>query len=382
MRRTTLKAFGVASGGLALAAALLHGSASPWAAAASAASPARADAASPGSPVSPASGAPVSEKVLQYLSFTSAEEDALRKGEIVSHAVDELSDKELAITMAVSVPAPLTDLLDFLRSGRALEIDRDILAHGVVPIDASGRFDAAAFAGVVLDPSEAKEIRRLLETGPGSSYNLSEREFRAFARLRQAFPAKECGTDPKCADAVVSALRKVLQDRLAAYLDRGLAGVDAYVRDGDERADPAGELRQATGAAHFLEQWNPQVFEAFRDFPKGDQTGIENRFLWLKQTIQDRPTFILSHRVLCVRDGIAFAAERQFYVGHSYNSQQILVGLVPMEGKTLIVYLNRTSTDQVAGFMKGTRHGVGRKMMEKGVREQFEEVRADVAGGR
>jgi hypothetical protein len=338
----------------------------------------------PGAALLPAASAtsdPTSERVLHYLSFTPAEQDALRRGEITSHAVNELSDKELAITMAMLVPTKVADLLDFLRSGKALETDRDSLAHGVIPIDASGHFDEAALAGVVLDPSEGKEVRNLLESGPGSSYNLSDAELRTFADLRRTFPAKERGKDPRCAEAVVSAYRKVLRDRLAAYLDRGLSGVDPYVRDGETRADPADELRKAAGAARFLEQWYPQVFAAFLDFPKADQSGIENRFLWLKQTVQDRPTFILSHRTLCIRDGIAVAAERQFYVGHSYNSLQILVGLVPMEGKTLVVYLNRTSSDQVAGVLTGTRHGVGRHIMEKEIRGQFEDVRAKLAGG-
>ena len=99
---------------------------------------------------------PASDRVLQVLSFTPAEQDALRRGEIVSHAVSELSDKELAITMAMLVSTPVTDLLDFLRSGKAFETDRDTLTHGVIPIDASGHFDEASLAGVVLDPSEAK----------------------------------------------------------------------------------------------------------------------------------------------------------------------------------------------------------------------------------
>lgn len=324
---------------------------------------------------------PTSERVLKYLSFTPAEQEALRRGEITSHAVDELSDKELAITEAMLVPTPVNDLLDFLRSGKVLETDRDTLAHGAIAVDASGHFDPAALDGVGLEASEAKEVRELLEAGPGSSVNLSAAELDAFAGLRRAFPPKECGRDPHCAEAVVSAYRKVLRDRLAAYLDRGIAGIGPYARDGNKTADPADELRKAAGAARFLEQWDPQVFAAFRDFPKSDQGGIENRFLWLKQTVQDRPAFILSHRTLCIRDGIAVAAERQFYVGHSYNSLQILVGLVPMEGRTLVVYLNRTSSDQVAGVMTGTRHGVGRHIMEKEIRGQFEDIRAKLAGG-
>ncbi len=62
---------------------------------------------------------------------------------------------------------------------------------------------------------------------------------------------------------------------------------------------------------------------------------------------------------------------RQFYVGQSYNSLQILIGLFPAGDKTTMFYLNRTSTDQVAGFLSGTRRSIGRKLMEKAIREQF-----------
>ncbi len=40
--------------------------------------------------------------------------------------------------------------------------------------------------------------------------------------------------------------------------------------------------------------------------------------------------------------------------------------------------MNRTSIDQVAGFMTGTRHSLGRKFMEKEIRKQFEAALAAV----
>jgi hypothetical protein len=312
-----------------------------------------------------------SDKIFQYLGFTAEEREELRRGETVSHAVKELSDKELAITMAVMVPAPVEDLLEFARSGKELEINRDVLSYGVL---GAGDADATTLQDAGFTPSEAGEVRALYEAEPGSKFNLSQAEAQRFADLRKRFPAKDCEKNPQCADAVVLNLRSILRDRLAAYRARGLAGIQPYARGEGRESNPAEELRNATSAARFLAREYPKIYDAFLHYPSGDQSGIESRFLWLKQRIQDRPTFILAHRVLCVRDGVAFAAERQFYVGQSYNSLQILYGLVPTEGKTLVVYLNRTSTDQVAGFLSGTRHGVGRKIMEKEVRRHFEEV--------
>jgi hypothetical protein len=323
-----------------------------------------------------------SDKVLQYLGFTADEQEGLRRGEIVSHAVKELSDKELAITMAMLAPAPLADLLDFARSGKELEISRDILSHGVVGAGAAGDIDSTALEGVGFATSEAGEVRALFDVEPGPRFNLSRPESQKFMDLHKRFQAKGCEKDPGCSEAVVSILRDVLRERLEAYRARGLSGIEPYDRGGGRQSNPAEELRDATNAAQFLAREYAQIFDAFLNYPKGDQSGIESQFLWIKQRAQGRPTFILAHRVLCVRDGVAFAAERQFYVGHSYNSLQILYGLIPMEGKTLVVYLNRTSTDQVAGFLSGTRHSVGRKMMEKEVHQHFEDVLASLEARR
>src|SRR5882672_8066602 len=95
-----------------------------------------------------------SDKIVQYLGFTTKEQEELLRGKIVSHDVKELSDKELAITMAVLVPASLTELLDFARSGKVLEMDRDILAHGTLGAGATGDGDATAFQDVGFTPSE------------------------------------------------------------------------------------------------------------------------------------------------------------------------------------------------------------------------------------
>ncbi len=326
----------------------------------------------------PADTAATAEKLFQSLGFTADEQARLNQGEIVSRAFPELSDKELSITMAVLAPVPMSRLLDFARSGKGLEINREFLSHGDLGDGSPGEkaFDNAGFT-----QAQASEINDLLQVEPGSKFNLSAGELGRFAELRKRFGSKACGTDPACAAAVVSEYRGVLRDRLRAYTQRGLSGVEPYARDGGKTASPAEELRKAANAAQLLAKEYPAVFDAYVNYPKGEQSAIENKFLWLQQNIQDRPTFILSHRMLQVKEGIALAAERQFYVGQSYNSLQIFYGLLPQGAKTLVFYLNRTSTDQVAGFMSGTRHGVGRKIMEKEVRKWFEQVLASLEKG-
>ena len=317
-------------------------------------------------------------KLCQALGFSAEEQERLQRGEIVSHEVKELSDKELAITVAMLVPAALEDLLDFARSGKELEINRDILAHGLLGDGAAGFGSATVFRNAGFLPSEGSEVHDLFDAQPGSRFNLSQSELQRFADLRKRFKAKGCEKEPACAEAVVSNLQDLLRERVEAYRERGLSGIEPYAREAGKTANPAEELRRATSAAQLLARDYPQLFDALLNYPRGDQSGIESQFLWLKQKIQDRPTFILAHRFLYEHDGMAFAAERQFYVGQSYNSLQILYGLIPTGGKTLVFYVNRTSTDQVAGFPIGTRHSMGRKVMDKEVRKHFEAVLASL----
>ena len=172
--------------------------------------------------------------------------------------------------------------------------------------------------------------------------------------------------------------RSILESRLQAYQAGGVAAIEGYTRGG-KSAEPSEELQRAAGALTLTKQKYPEIYNAIVNYPKGDQSKLTSSFVWLKQNVEDRPTFVLSHRMQFEAEGLVFRAERQFYVGQSYNSLQILIGLFPAGDKTTMFYLNRTSTDQVAGFMSGTRHSLGRKFMEKAIRKQFDTALAAVS---
>ncbi len=306
------------------------------------------------------------------LGFDAKQKGAFDKGEVISTGYKELSDKELALFMAVIVPAPMEEVVKFSRSGGSLNTNKDVLAHGTLESDDIKGFLAA----ISYEGAEVAEIDKLLAVNPGSDFNLSAAEMERFAALRNKF-SKGCSKDAACSKAVMDEYRSVLEGRLKAYQTGGLAAIDAYTR-GSKSAEPAEELRKAAEASSLIKKAYPELYNAFANYPKGDQSKLKSTFVWIKQNVQDRPTLILSHRMLFEDEGLVFRAERQFYVGQSYNSLQITIGLFPTGDRTTLFYLNRTSTDQVAGFMSGTRHSVGRKFMEKEVRKQFQAVLAAV----
>ncbi len=57
--------------------------------------------------------------------------------------------------------------------------------------------------------------------------------------------------------------------------------------------------------------------------------------------------------------------------------------LIPVEKGTLVVYLNRTSTDQVAGFGSSTKRALGSKIMTSRLEDLFHKLKsaAEKSGG-
>jgi hypothetical protein len=84
---------------------------------------------------------------------------------------------------------------------------------------------------------------------------------------------------------------------------------------------------------------------------------------WQLYKAHGEPTVILTHG-FTLDDGNAFhGLQRQYYVSGGYNVEQAMAGFLPVKEGTLVVYVNRTSTDQVAGFGGGTKRSVGKKLM-------------------
>jgi hypothetical protein len=52
-----------------------------------------------------------------------------------------------------------------------------------------------------------------------------------------------------------------------------------------------------------------------------------------------------------------------------------LAALIPSQKGTLVLYVNRTSTDQVTGFGGGTKRSLGTRLMASQLEELFERFR-------
>lgn len=296
------------------------------------------------------------EQIADGLGLSAQDKKKALAGKIVVTEIEETDEKQLAVALALVVPAGLDDIADSLLEGTTLEANTALQAYG--DIDPT-QIDEAAFAGLTLDDDE---VKTLLKLEPGSDFNMSTDEIAVFQDLGQQYQAGDAGA----ADAVNAAYRQMLAGRMQAYVDGGLAGIAPYDRGGDS-SSAADDLKIAAESATLLQEVLPELYQAFVAYPDQAVADVEHGFNWVQVDAGGRPAQVLTHRMLYRQPDLLVVLARGFYVSHSFNASQYVSGMLPVDGGTAIFYANRTATDQVAGFMSSARHLIGRGMMRDGL---------------
>lgn len=108
-----------------------------------------------------------------------------------------------------------------------------------------------------------------------------------------------------------------------------------------------------------LARYFPELYKAWLNYPAALPAGAEETFFWRNRQVESRPTAILVHRIMLTTNAGELILTRQFYAGHSYNSNQLTIACLPYRDGSLVFYANRTFTDQVAGFGSSLKHSIG-----------------------
>lgn len=312
------------------------------------------------------------ETLLKRAAVTGPQLQALQQGRVVTLGFSrlELTPEQLAATILVLVPGRVPDVA-------AKIADRISLQKGEgapTAYDLGRETDAVLREAVVFGPSDAAEINHLLTVHPGDAYNFSTEEIAWFktaaADLTQG-KSKYAGP----AEAMTATLRRVLRTRYLAYHAHGLRGVVPYDRGYAVFVDPAEGLRVALDSIDLLRGYFPRFYLAFRQYPRADSEGYQQRHVLLKTMAQGRQAFVLAHWMVDINESYALIAERQYYVTHTYDALQNIIACLPYRGGTLVGLLNQTFTGKVAGFARAIRHNVGRKRIQETIRPLFESLR-------
>ncbi|MBU2571761.1 MAG: hypothetical protein KJ725_17375 [Gammaproteobacteria bacterium] len=285
--------------------------------------------------------------LMGLLGINSKELANLEQGKTVSFDIAENNEKELAAGVVMYIPAKPSKLVQYINEKDLGTIDTDLISQGKIPANAT----LESFKGFALKAGSG-EAKNFMRAQPGSQFNLSIDEFKLLKSI-----------DAVQADVASQSYRRILLERMQSYRKNGLKGIANYDRGDGLTARPAEELRTATLANKVLTRYFPQVYQAWLDYPAAMPAGADEQFFWLNRNVEGRPTAILGHRIMLSSNGAEVMLSRQFYVGHSYNSNQLSIACLPYRDGSLVFYANRSFTDQVAGFGSGLKHSIGREQM-------------------
>lgn len=178
---------------------------------------------------------------------------------------------------------------------------------------------------------------------------------------------------------VEALIREGLLARYQAYRTKGLAGIAPYTRKSGRHLLASDELSISLKQSKLLAKYLPSVYDALVKYPattlqQGEEP--EEQFLWINSDVLGRPTYALSHRML-FKVGEAYVfMDRQYYASHDYNCLQQGALALQTESGTVVVYLSRVSTDQVAGFGSSVKKSASRVLMTPYFKDLLEALRA------
>jgi hypothetical protein len=279
----------------------------------------------------------------------------VKAGQFVSLDLKPSSPRELTAGFAFQVGVPPAKLVSDLRAGLLRKVDPTVTASGEI----HGAGSAADFAKLTIDPKTAASY-----ASGSSDLNLSTDERAKFANLSAADVAKQ--------------VRAQLLARVTAYQAKGLDGIAPYARGSDSRS-PAEDLRLATNALKALTKYEPAAHQLLLDYPAKKPAGLVETYGWSQFDAHGVPTIALTQGMF-IPDGDAYlAVQRQFYVSTGYNCEQATAAFLPTtDSGTIVVYGNRTSTDQITGFGGGAKRSIGSKMLESQLEDMFQKLHTAV----
>jgi hypothetical protein len=298
---------------------------------------------------------PDAQELMRVLDVKHKDMASLDQGKIISFDVAEDKKNELAAGVAIYLEASPAKIIQFINKKGLGSFDSGVIAQGSIPAQATPE----AFKGFGFKAG-SEEAKTFAQAEPGSAFNLSFQEFQGLRNTPSTQP-----------DAASQSYWKILYERWQSYRKKGLKGIAPYDRGNGKKAHPGEELRTATQGNRLLAHYFPELYKAWLNYPAALPAGANEQFLWLNRKVEDRPTAILVHAVMLSTKAGEIILSRQFYVGHSYNSNQLSIACLPYRNGSLVFYANRNFTDQVAGLGSGLKRTIGRKQMKDEIVERL-----------
>ncbi len=309
---------------------------------------------------------PVKQKFFHAFHLNQEKLNEVVEGETQFTEFEEKIQSEITIAGIHWFDFPMESVAKTYHSTNVLELSSDFdYGQEIKPPISLDDFQWIRFAD-----DERDELQKLLEVEPGDEFNLDRQEIKKLQHLHEEIKAHDRSTLYQHAEKT---FQNIIFKRFQSYYERGLPGVDPYLRDKNLMIYPGQILRETLYKSNILNQNFPQMVEQLQKSPKNSVPKFQHHFYY-KQIINGRPAFVLAHRLYRSYSNTELIVERQFYVSHSYNAAQIVDWLIPHQGGTLVGSVNETFNDKIKGLLSGIAREVAESILKNKIKDYFQNV--------
>jgi len=280
----------------------------------------------------------------KYLGFSEADITALDKGQLVTKLPKVSDQREVAAFAAVRVNAlpeqlavQFHDIVKWKKGDNVPEI---------------GKFSSnpvlADLTGLTIEPEDIKDLKKCK---PGNcDIKLSAVSMERLVK----------GTN-WAADNYEGQAERLFKQMLVDYVGTYKIGGNRYlVQYADQRQtlklpeEFSSLLKEST----YVTDYAPELANYIDKFPNASLPGSEDYIYWSKEKFGIQPVLSVTHTTIYSRrHGNAsevLIASKQLYATHYFESSLAFTMMIPREdGGSYLLYLNRSRTDTLRGFLSG-----------------------------
>jgi hypothetical protein len=308
------------------------------------------------------------DKMLDFARMTSKHKEALFNGEILvvdtgTDATADLTSSDLYSGLVIFVQESFKTVMEAIQEASHKSSEEKIIWE-LTPAD--------SFPNIDFKVEDSKEVERMLRFSKGRDVNLSSGEVDILKNLGISLPL-----DATELTEFSKAYQSILERRFQSYTQKGLDGIAPYTRGKGKSESVSDDLRAVTNMlGTTIERFVPDFYKDIHQYPK--VTDRPQQYLLVREAFENRPLYVLVHRMADITNSYAFILNREYFVGHSYDAMQVTFLCVPYHKGTLIGLSTDVITDKVAGIGMKTRHKVGRKKIRSIAERRLLDVKKSI----
>jgi hypothetical protein len=280
----------------------------------------------------------------KYLSFTETDISDLDSGQLITKLPKVSDSREVAAFAVVRVNAPPEQL--------AIQFHDIVRWKQGESVPEIGKFsdkpEIADLAGLSMDPEEIKVLRKCK---PGSC------DMKLSAVSMERLVKGTNWTAENYQHQAENLFKQLLVDYVGTYK----LGGNRYLAQYDDKRQPlklAEEFNALLKESNYVTGYAPELANYIDKFPNAQLAGSEGYVYWSKEKFGIQPVLSMTHVTIYPRrHGNAkevIIASKQLYASHYFESSLAFTMMIPREGGgSYLIYLNRSRTDTLRGFLSG-----------------------------